>query len=87
MPIILHPIKTEPVEGGVRVTMPYEVRLTPAEESRLVAAFAAWRFDAWLKGYGSYREIHEKIDKGELKPMQELEDQIGSADIGEGEEF
>ena len=38
------------------------------------AAYAFWRFDAWLNGHGSYNEIDEKVRRGELVPGQPVGD-------------
>jgi hypothetical protein len=34
-------------------------------------AFACWRFSMWVKGYGSYTEIEEAVERGELEPFKE----------------
>jgi hypothetical protein len=28
--------------------------------------YAAWRFDMWVKGYGSYVDIERQVEAGEL---------------------
>lgn len=30
--------------------------------------YVAWRFDMWLKGYGSYQDIDRKVERGKLVP-------------------
>jgi hypothetical protein len=42
-------------------------------EKRL--AWGVWLFDMWLAGYGSYRDIEAKVDRGELQPFVRPEDQ------------
>ena len=41
---------------------------SPAHEQ---LAFAIWRFDVWMKGYGSYEAIHRAIRRGLLTPGKE----------------
>ena len=31
--------------------------------------YAAWRFNMWMSGYGSYQEIEDDIDSGLLVPF------------------
>lgn len=37
-------------------------------EERKAQLFAIWRFDMWLRGMGSFEEIHRKVERGELIP-------------------
>lgn len=32
-------------------------------------AYACWRFDMWVAGHGSYRDIDEKVSRNELIPL------------------
>ena len=35
---------------------------------REILMYAEWRFLMWIKGYGSYVEIEERVSGGELTP-------------------
>ena len=34
-------------------------------------AYPFWRFDMWLKGYGTYLDIDKAVEEGELIPFKE----------------
>jgi len=38
---------------------------------KLDVAYPCWRFEMWLKGYGSYDDIDKQVQKGELIPFKE----------------
>lgn len=42
------------------------------------AAYACWRFDTWMKGYGSYTEIDDMVTRGELIPGRDYPEQCPS---------
>ena len=43
----------------------------PPSDAEKQAMFAFWRWDMWMKGYGSYETIHRAVRRGILVPGKE----------------
>lgn len=51
-------------------------------EDDIQAAYAMWRHDMWNKNYGSYIEIDEAVERGELIPGKDYPDKRNAVSEG-----